>query len=237
MGLDTVELVIEIEARFDIVIADEDAGGLVTVGDVYKYVLDKLNRTEADQRCPSAVAFYRLRRALVQGLNVARERIRPDSSSDDLIARRNRKQLWANLAQMLEHPLPELRRPKWMVEAIGLCLAFIFASTLLAMAMSSPVNVDGLLCSALFAAGGTFALGIAAKLLTEPFAIEFTGEADTVRCLVHTFRHLKYMHSASFAGANNDVWESLVDLVAQQASVAHEVMTPDTSFVHDLGMD
>jgi len=37
-SLDTVELIMELEETFDIEIADEDAEGMQTVGDVIKYI-------------------------------------------------------------------------------------------------------------------------------------------------------------------------------------------------------
>jgi hypothetical protein len=42
MGLDTVELVIEVEKAFDIAILDADAERIATVGQLYEFVLAKL---------------------------------------------------------------------------------------------------------------------------------------------------------------------------------------------------
>ena len=42
MGLDTVELLIELEQHFDITVPDEKAGKMLTVGDVYEYILEAL---------------------------------------------------------------------------------------------------------------------------------------------------------------------------------------------------
>jgi acyl carrier protein len=44
MGLDTVELVMRVEKEFDIAIPDADAARLVTVGDLYAYVVEALRR-------------------------------------------------------------------------------------------------------------------------------------------------------------------------------------------------
>jgi acyl carrier protein len=41
MGLDTVELVMEIEEAFDISIPDDRASKMLTVGDVYEFILEK----------------------------------------------------------------------------------------------------------------------------------------------------------------------------------------------------
>ncbi len=42
MGLDTVELVMEIEDAFDISIPDDQASKMLTVGDVYEFILERL---------------------------------------------------------------------------------------------------------------------------------------------------------------------------------------------------
>lgn len=44
MGLDTVELVIAVEESFGIDIADDDAGKIVTVGQLHEYVVAELLR-------------------------------------------------------------------------------------------------------------------------------------------------------------------------------------------------
>ena len=42
MGLDTVEIVIRTEETFDVDLPDEECGKIVTVGDLYRLVLSKL---------------------------------------------------------------------------------------------------------------------------------------------------------------------------------------------------
>jgi hypothetical protein len=80
MGLEAVELVMAIEETFAIEIKDEEAGHIVSVGDLYGLVLAKLKGQSTDQ-CLTSAAFYRLRRALMDGLRVHRREIRPLSST------------------------------------------------------------------------------------------------------------------------------------------------------------
>ncbi len=63
MGLDTVELVMEIEDAFSIKIPDDEASHMVTAGDVFDYIVAKTSVTTNSSVCLSAVAFYSLRRA------------------------------------------------------------------------------------------------------------------------------------------------------------------------------
>ncbi|CAL77307.1 hypothetical protein BRADO3527 [Bradyrhizobium sp. ORS 278] len=65
--LDPVEVVIDIERAFDIRISDAEAHDMFTVGQMFDLLRAKLQRQDADRKCASAMAFYRLRRALNEG--------------------------------------------------------------------------------------------------------------------------------------------------------------------------
>jgi len=64
--LDDVELLRELEAVFDIAFSPEEAWPLVTVGDVEALLLRRIPAYEADRKCASAMACYRLRAALAR---------------------------------------------------------------------------------------------------------------------------------------------------------------------------
>jgi hypothetical protein len=60
MGLDAVELVMEVEDRFEIFIWDEDASKIRTVGDLVTLVEARIAVTRA-KICPTLEAFLGLR--------------------------------------------------------------------------------------------------------------------------------------------------------------------------------
>ncbi|HUO92845.1 MAG TPA: hypothetical protein VMU22_07980 [Rhizomicrobium sp.] len=64
-ALDGVELLRDVEKVFDVQIANKEAEALWNVGDLYDLILKKLPRGEANTKCASAMAFYRLRRAFI----------------------------------------------------------------------------------------------------------------------------------------------------------------------------
>jgi acyl carrier protein len=67
MGLDTVELVMEIEDEFALRIPDDRAELMQTAGDVVDFIVERLEgRLPPRGLCPSAAAFYRLRRAILE---------------------------------------------------------------------------------------------------------------------------------------------------------------------------
>src|SRR5262249_16894428 len=81
MGLDTVELVMEVEEAFGITIPDQEAEKIQTVGDLYHYILATLGGPPlTTPGCLSAAAFYRLRRQLMGRFRIERRRIQPAST-------------------------------------------------------------------------------------------------------------------------------------------------------------
>jgi hypothetical protein len=62
--LDGVELVQNLEKAFEIQIADSEAESILTVGQLYDLLLQKIPANESNRKCASAMAFYRLKRAL-----------------------------------------------------------------------------------------------------------------------------------------------------------------------------
>src|SRR4051812_43436238 len=83
MGLDTVELVMEIEDEFEFAIPDADAEHIKTCGDLHAYVLGRL-RPFVGAPCPSAAAFYRLRRSILRHVPISRDRVRPGALTHHL---------------------------------------------------------------------------------------------------------------------------------------------------------
>lgn len=65
MGLDTVELVIGIEEEFGISISDEEAGAMITVGDIYFFVLKELSSSNSEQSRPDENSVWERVKAVV----------------------------------------------------------------------------------------------------------------------------------------------------------------------------
>jgi len=107
MGLDTVELVMEIEDEFGIGIPDADAELIQTVGQLHAYICGRL-RPRGETPCPSARAFYQFRRALLARQPLPRRCVRPSSRVSRL--------------------LPEECRARWpaVADEVGLADAYSF---------------------------------------------------------------------------------------------------------------
>jgi len=62
--LDPVEVVRVVESAFNIKIANKEAEVIVTVGEMFDLLREKIAGNAMDRKCASAMAFYRLRRVL-----------------------------------------------------------------------------------------------------------------------------------------------------------------------------
>ncbi len=76
LGLDDdwepVDVVIAVEQAFEVKITDAEAKAIFHVGELYELLLQKLEGNEDNWKCASAMAFYRLRRAMVHLLGIAK---------------------------------------------------------------------------------------------------------------------------------------------------------------------
>jgi acyl carrier protein len=75
MGLDILEMVMEVERVFEFEIPNEDAGKLRTVGDLYSYFRDHVPGAAEDPEL-----WERLVDVVHRESGAPRERIRPESS-------------------------------------------------------------------------------------------------------------------------------------------------------------
>jgi hypothetical protein len=101
MGLDTVEMLMEIEDEFEISIPDADAEQLRTVGQTADYILHRLRAGwRGDVRvCPTARAFYCLRRELEYRFYIPRGAVRPHRRMGDLLPSGIERGTWNQVAE------------------------------------------------------------------------------------------------------------------------------------------
>jgi acyl carrier protein len=83
MGLDTVELVMEIEERFGVELPDAECAAVRTVADLAALVISRLPRSGVP--CPTAHAFFELRNHIVASTRIDRRRVRPRTRITELI--------------------------------------------------------------------------------------------------------------------------------------------------------
>ena len=232
MGLDSVELVMAVEDTFGFSIPDQDAAGLDTVGKLYEYILAHRFHGKREA-CLSSITFYKLRRAMMSVLQIARNDVRVSTELSAIIPK-HRRRVWQALEKATGFRLPQLRRPKW-VTAIVILLTVGLAITI--PMFFSLTLFRGLLVSAIFAA---FAVGYVLFWLTTPLAFEFQPECTTagqlaMATLARNYRAI--VEETNTCSSDGEAWQMLCLIIADQLGVRTSDFTKETSFVKDLGVD
>lgn len=233
MGLDTVELVMEIEEAFDISIPEERASQMLTVGDVYDFLLEKTEDSSLKPNtCLSAATFYALRRQL-RMLDTTDPEIRPNSKLDAVVPLTKRRFYWRELSSRMDLRFPQLTRPSWLVLLNCICVAIVVYATFLAFAMQ-----DALLG---FVVAGLLGILSAVFLfyLTLPFAVFASPTCSNIRELItHVVANNSTKLLARYGTRNaTDTWNTLQLIVAEQLGVDRNAVVPHARFVQDLGAD
>ena len=113
MGLEGVELAMEVEERFATSVPDSDLVRMQTVGDLHKFLMTRI-RSQGSDVCPSAAMFYPIRRILIDQFGLDRKLVRPATSLASLVSPKNRREFWRTIEFSLATQLPRLRRSKWL---------------------------------------------------------------------------------------------------------------------------
>ncbi len=227
MGLDGVELVVEVEDEFDIKIEDEAAASMQTIGDLARYVTWQMRSKWPRVSCPTTKCFYEVRGLLLDKLRVKRRDVRPSTRLIDLIPCRLRRRIVRSLSKRSLW-VPELQRSR-----VAVWLGLVFA---LAVGVSVGV-LSGLFAGVLFGIISglitVYAIGIAIYWITIPIAVCFPTGYETVGDLVR--------RATPNYDAQDEIDASVLDrvrrIVAEQMRVPIEKLAPQTSFVKDLHID
>lgn len=108
MGLDTVELVMNVEKHFGIHIPDKEAERILTVQDFADCVCKYVN-VNSHAKCKSQYLFYVLREYFVTEYLYDRIRFKPSTPIDDVIPMDGRDIVWDKLTDDFKMKLPSLR--------------------------------------------------------------------------------------------------------------------------------
>lgn len=241
MGLDIVELFMEVEDVFDIQIPDERGGEVRTVGDLYDIIIEtKGEAVNPRNRSLSAATFLMIRRALVAETKATRQSIRPRTSVDEALPTYpayDRRALWARLQEALGLQLPQLCRPAWLVTTSTALTIFA------ALAISTLADYEwGSVAAALLGVLSLVLIGVIASFVTKPFALHphasfttFRGLSGVVLAHNHAALCNKLLSDKLDAWNPTDVWETLRAIIIEQLDVEPELVRRDALFYDDLG--
>ncbi|MBF0546730.1 MAG: acyl carrier protein [Candidatus Riflebacteria bacterium] len=104
MGLDSVELVMDFEDHFKILLPDEEVFKCLTPGMVTDLIYSILQKIEKD-KCQTQVAFYKIRKVLTDKLKIPRANIKSSMRLEQLFPKKNRYHPWnVLLSEITFHP-------------------------------------------------------------------------------------------------------------------------------------
>ena len=235
MGLDAVEIVMEVEAAFDIELEDDEAMKVETPGGLIDCVVKKVGRREATA-CLTQRSFNLLRAALLRELPLKRKDVFPAASLATLIPEPDRLRVLERLASALgTGPFPALVRPRWLVRvligaavAMGIGLAVVLRKLVPGMSPGSAIT------------GGFLAMpvvGFIAQRATRRWAIKFPPTTATVGDLARfVMAHKRDLGAAGSPGwTREQVAARVREIVIEHLNCA-DIYREDASFIQDLGM-
>lgn len=230
MGLDSLELVLEVEETFDIKIPDEAAEQAVTVGDLYGIVI-ALAKQNGSQRCVSASVF-RLIRQNVERLGMA-TRIRPSTKLCEVFPVDFRRDLWRVLSHETGFKFPPLVLPMWITSSASVLAVLLSLALALCLAAFSTV----LAVVAFFVSA--YVVYSVIMELASPYAVEFQSNWRSFRGLTQEVMWRNGEKIGDMYGplSPQDTWMIVQNLVSVQLGVAKEKVTKQARFVEDLGLE
>lgn len=120
MAPDTAEVLDRIEDEFSIIIADDEAGSLATVGEVCSFIWQRL---DAPSACAMSRAFYRTRNAVADSLGLPRRSIKASTRLEPLLPRTTRIERWREIGRRSGLQFPPLEHAhRWRDAFMGMSM-------------------------------------------------------------------------------------------------------------------
>lgn len=233
MGLDSVELLMEVEKHFGISIPDIEAETIRTIGDfhntVWKYIKQK-----PFTKCKSQIVFNALRRYSVNSYTIPRLAFTTHIAFDDIVPRANRRSVYKKMEAELGLYLPKLVLPKawqslleWVgITTIGISLAVVF---IMVTFLDYSKWYYLLPC-----AGIAFTQLISALLNFKRVVIEQPTMREFIGYILYNNAH----QLPTEYGTNRREVEQLLNIIiVEKLGVSPEEVSPEKSFTDDLGVD
>lgn len=248
MGLDVIELVMEIEDEFGVQITEEDYPKLVTVGDLRDLVAVKLAVKEGwepvgqSSFCPSAALFLWLRKGLRTTLDQPDLRIRPSEPLDAYLSSLKRRTDWCRWETVCELYLPALQHRPWL-ESLPLSgtLVTLLVSIAGGVVLSVAQNGDAGLILLAFSflnslIVGTILLALREALPRRNLPRELVTFADLVRTIGPLdWQQWQTLKRIGPAERHEEIWRRVQKIVSKQLNIPIPEIQPESRFMEDLG--
>ncbi|NOG55472.1 MAG: hypothetical protein HND57_14320 [Planctomycetes bacterium] len=175
MGLDAVELVMEVEQQFDVVLTDSDCRQVLRVADLAAVVANRLPDNQGG--CTTAGAFYLFRRLLLSQTGIKRADIRPATPLSDLFPSRESRNKWHAMEKQ-DGDLPRLEVDENTQRSIDAVRTFLYIP-LIVLFVFLFVTFHWAI-AILWCVAGIAVLGIGSRAISELRRTRFPDGFETV---------------------------------------------------------
>ncbi len=237
MGLELVEIVMDVEQTFGVHLPRAETPAMDTVGQLHDLLVKTLAERPEAARLESHV-FERVRNALESAGRASPGQIDPSTPLCDILPLTTRRRAWKRLQGSLPWVVPPLRRPRLVgalvtVAAIALAWACTFG----------PRNPNWLTANPAVAMVCLFYIGPLAAFFvvvgvwfTTPLAVVWRPDIPTVGDLASTVVAMNYGNPAEQrTWSAEEIWNTLRQIIVDVLGVDPAQVTPDARFVDDLG--
>jgi acyl carrier protein len=233
MGLDGVELVMEVEKNFGIQIPDSEAEKIITVGDMYDAVWRHLEGRH-NEKCKSQALFYKLRQSFAQQFQFPPKELLLQTSPAAIFPEVNRREAYKRFAGETNLKLPSLvLTQSWSILLNVFGWSAILGSLVIALILINFFDYSKWLLLAPVA--GIFITGGISEWL-EPLRTKIAE--PTMRLFIERTLAMNFAGMVNDSGTNRKEMESVINhIIVDKIGVEMEEIAPDKKFGDDLGVD
>jgi len=227
MGLDSAELVMNVEDVFGITISDSDASEMCTVGDLVSLCIDRIHAAKTMQ-CPVLACFLSLRQLVRDIRNDPDFRIGPRDKVEERLNESERQLLWRRLPDLLQTAPRELQRPPW----VRRLLVLVVLGFLILLMCLVPWQASTLLLIVY----ATYAFGMILNWLTIGSRILTPDGYGTFGEIA---KRIVGLNMATNPPDNSDygsVFSIVRRIIIEQLGVDEDEVVPTARFIEDLGV-
>jgi acyl carrier protein len=233
MGLDSVEILVNVENAFGITISNYEAEKISTVGDIHNVVWRNVQGRQS-MRCRSQQLFYRLRYILINKFNATHEGIVPAASLNKVFPKNNRRLKYHRLQKELNLKLPELvLSPIWarVLTVTGITLI----AGMLVVALVLIYGYDRTRWLYLLPALGLLVTIFISNIL-DSVRVQF--RPDKMRDFTQAILALNYGTLMQESSLNREEMEIVINnIIAETIGLELHEVSPEKSLTYDLGID
>lgn len=233
MGLDSVEILVNVENAFGITISNYEAEKITTVGDIHNVVWRNVQGRQS-MRCRSQQLFYRLRYILINKFNATHEGIVPGASLNKVFPKNNRRLKYHRLQKELNLKLPELVLPPIWARALTVTGITLIAG-MLAVALVLIYGYDRTRWLYLLPALGLLVTIFISNILD---AVRVQFRPDKMREYTQAVLALNYGTLMQESSLNREEMEIVINnIIAETIGLELHEISPEKSLTNDLGID